>query len=51
MHGCPSTEVQEVGYGRFKKGRDRPNEYWEKVIKQDMAQLQLNEGMTLDRKV
>ncbi|XP_070033091.1 uncharacterized protein [Nicotiana tomentosiformis] len=31
--------------------RDRPKKRWGEVTKQDMAQLQLTEDMTLDRKI
>lgn len=32
-------------------GRDRPKKYWEEVITQDMALLQLTENMIMDRKL
>ncbi|XP_070019320.1 uncharacterized protein [Nicotiana sylvestris] len=33
-----------------RRGRDRPKKSWGEVIGQDMAQLELTEDMTLDRK-
>ncbi|KAG5610770.1 hypothetical protein H5410_022051 [Solanum commersonii] len=33
-----------------RRGRGRPKKYWGEVIRQDLAQLQLTEDITLDRK-
>lgn len=35
----------------LRRVRGRPKKYWGELIRQDMALLQLTEGMTLDRKV
>ncbi|XP_070046951.1 uncharacterized protein [Nicotiana tomentosiformis] len=35
----------------LRRGRCRPKKRWGEVIRQDMAQLQLTEDMTLDRKI
>lgn len=34
-----------------RRGRGRPKKYWEEVIGQDMAYLQLTDDMTLDRRI
>ncbi|XP_070036192.1 uncharacterized protein [Nicotiana tomentosiformis] len=34
-----------------RRGRGRPKKYWGKVIRQDMARLQISEDMALDRKM
>ncbi|XP_055821984.1 uncharacterized protein LOC129890457 [Solanum dulcamara] len=35
----------------FRRGKERPKKYWGELIRQDMAQSQLTEDMTLDRRL
>ncbi|KAF3653224.1 hypothetical protein FXO38_15745 [Capsicum annuum] len=48
---APVRRCERLALEGFKRGRDRPKKYWREVIKRDMEQLQLIEGMTLDRKL
>ncbi|KAK4364751.1 hypothetical protein RND71_016109 [Anisodus tanguticus] len=45
----PSTIEMFIRY-LILSGRGRPKKYWGEVIRQDMAQFQLTEDMTLDRR-
>ncbi|XP_055808172.1 uncharacterized protein LOC129876703 [Solanum dulcamara] len=47
----PVRRCERLVMDGYRRGRGRPKKYWGEVIRQDMAQLQLTEDMTLDRRV
>lgn len=54
MYSCIIALVRRCGrlvVVGLRRGRNRPKKYWGVVIRQDMTNLQLTEGMTLDRKI
>lgn len=50
MHRCPIRRCEGLAVVGVRRGRGRPNKYWEEVIWQDMIHLQLTENMTFDRR-
>ena len=48
---APVRRCERLAVDGFRRGRGRPKKYWMEVIRHDMAQLQLTEDMTLDRKM
>ncbi|XP_060179517.1 B3 domain-containing protein REM17-like isoform X4 [Lycium barbarum] len=48
---APVRRCERLAMDGFRRGRGRPKKYWGEVIRHDMAQLQLTEDMTLDRRV
>ncbi|XP_070004684.1 uncharacterized protein [Nicotiana sylvestris] len=48
---APVRMCQRLALTGTRRGRGRPKKYWGKVIRQDMAQFQIFEDMTLDRKI
>ncbi|KAM3238874.1 hypothetical protein P3L10_013907 [Capsicum annuum] len=48
---APVRRCERLALDGFRRGRGRPKKYWREVIRRDMEQLQLNEDMTLDRKI
>lgn len=50
-HRCPDEDMREVSHRRLRRGRGRPKNSWEDVIRQDMTQLELTEDMSLDKRV
>ncbi|XP_070039112.1 uncharacterized protein [Nicotiana tomentosiformis] len=47
----PVRRCERLALGGERRGRGRPKKSWGKVIRRDMAQLELTEDMTLDRRV
>ena len=48
---APVRRCERLVVEGTRRGRGRPKKYWEKVIRQDMARLQIFEDMILDRKM
>ncbi|XP_059285302.1 uncharacterized protein LOC132038635 [Lycium ferocissimum] len=48
---APMRRCERLAMDGFRRGRGRPKKYWGEVIRHDMAQLQLTEDMTLDRRI
>ncbi|XP_070031549.1 uncharacterized protein, partial [Nicotiana tomentosiformis] len=48
---APVRRCERLTLEGLRRGRGRPKKRWGEVIRQDMAQLQLTEDMTLERKV
>ncbi|XP_070018117.1 uncharacterized protein [Nicotiana sylvestris] len=48
---APVRRCERLTLEGLQRGRDRPKKRWGGMIREDMAQLQLTEDMTLDRKV
>jgi len=48
---APMRSYERLTLEGLHRGRGRPKKRWGEVIRQDMAQLQLTEDKTLDRKV
>jgi len=48
---APVRRCERLTFEGLRRGRERPKKNWEEEIRHDMAQLQLTEGMILDRKV
>ncbi|XP_070010966.1 uncharacterized protein [Nicotiana sylvestris] len=48
---APVSRCERLTLEGIRQGRGRPKKRWGEVIKQDIAQLQLTEDMTLDRKI
>ncbi|XP_070047229.1 uncharacterized protein [Nicotiana tomentosiformis] len=48
---APVRRCERLTLESLRRGRGRPKKRYREVIRQDMAQLQLTENMTLDRKV
>ncbi|XP_019229097.1 PREDICTED: uncharacterized protein LOC109210174 [Nicotiana attenuata] len=48
---APVRRCERLDLGGERRGRGRPKKSWGEVVRQDMAQLELTEDMTLDRKV
>ncbi|XP_070020562.1 uncharacterized protein LOC142180978 [Nicotiana tabacum] len=48
---APVRISERLALGGERRGRGRPKKSWGEVTRQDMAQLELNEDMTLDRRV
>lgn len=46
---APVRRYERLATDGLKLGKGRPKNYWRKVIRHDMEQLQLTEDMTLDR--
>ena len=47
---APVRRCERLILGATHRGRGRPKKYWGEVIRHDMAELDLTEDMTLDRK-
>ncbi|XP_070025044.1 uncharacterized protein [Nicotiana sylvestris] len=47
----PVRRCEQLVVEGTRRGRGRPKKYWREVIRQDMARLQISEGMTLDREM
>ncbi|XP_070037020.1 uncharacterized protein [Nicotiana tomentosiformis] len=47
----PIRRCERLALASMRRGRGPPKKYWGKVIRQDMARLQISEDMALDRKV
>lgn len=45
----PGEEVYDLGIVGSRRGRGRPKNYWEEVIRHDMTHLHLIKNMTLHR--
>ncbi|XP_070025956.1 uncharacterized protein [Nicotiana sylvestris] len=48
---APVRRCERLTMAGLRRGRGRPKMYWGDVIRHDMAQLQLTEDMTFDRKI
>ncbi|XP_070025286.1 uncharacterized protein [Nicotiana sylvestris] len=48
---APIRRCEQLVVEGMRRGRGRPKKYWREVIRQDMARLQISEGMTLDREM
>ncbi|XP_070002244.1 uncharacterized protein [Nicotiana sylvestris] len=48
---APIKRCERLALGGERRGRGRPKKSWGEVIKRDMAQLEITEDMTLDRRV
>ncbi|XP_070001946.1 uncharacterized protein [Nicotiana sylvestris] len=48
---APVRRSEQLVVEGTRRGRGRPKKYWGEVIRQDMARLQISEGMTLDREM
>ncbi|XP_070004146.1 uncharacterized protein [Nicotiana sylvestris] len=48
---APVRRCERLALGGERRDRDRPKKSWGEVIRQDTAQLELTEDMTLDRRV
>ncbi|XP_070002242.1 uncharacterized protein [Nicotiana sylvestris] len=48
---APIKRCERLALGGDRRGRGRPKKSWGEVIKRDMAQLEITEDMTLDRRV
>ncbi|XP_009759062.2 uncharacterized protein [Nicotiana sylvestris] len=48
---APVRRCERLALGGERRGRGRPKKSWGEVIRRDMAQLELTEDMTLDRRV
>ncbi|KAK4353468.1 hypothetical protein RND71_028986 [Anisodus tanguticus] len=48
---APVRRCERLAMDGFRRGRGRPKKYWGEVIRRDMAQVQLTEDMTLDRRL
>ncbi|KAM3234157.1 hypothetical protein P3L10_019516 [Capsicum annuum] len=48
---APVRRCERIALDGFRRRRGRLKKYWREVIRHDMEQLHLTEGMTLDRKV
>ncbi|KAM3308362.1 hypothetical protein P3S67_010106 [Capsicum chacoense] len=48
---APVRWCENLALDGFRRGSDRPKNYWREVIRRDMEQLQLIEDMILDRKI
>ncbi|XP_060172285.1 uncharacterized protein LOC132603305 isoform X1 [Lycium barbarum] len=47
---APVRRCERLAMDGFRRGRGRPKKYWGEVLRQDMAQVQLTQDMTLDRR-
>lgn len=50
-HRCPNVDVRSWLWWVLGGAEVRPKKYWGEVIRHNMAQRQLTEDMTLDRKL
>ncbi|XP_075109131.1 uncharacterized protein LOC142180924 [Nicotiana tabacum] len=48
---APVRRCERLAMESLRRGRGRSKKYWREVIRQDMVLLQLNEDLTLDRRV